>query len=148
MTNRRDKSHHIKTNASKRLRTNLRLLAVVYVILFFVMAYNLIVSQAVFWQVILAIVIGLSAGIISSRMYKISWNHHEAEVVGRIDIYGVIVLALFVLFELNRTHIAELFSSGESLGSISLVLVTSALFGRIVGTSKRILQILRTENII
>lgn len=148
MSDRRANSEHIKANASKRLRINLRILAIVYVILFFVTLYNLIVSQAAFWQVLLAIIIGLSAGIISSRMYKISWNHHEAEVVDRIDIYGVVVLVLFVLFELNRSHIAALFTSGESLGSISLVLVTSALFGRIVGTSRKILSILREERII
>jgi hypothetical protein len=81
-------------------------------------------------------------------MYKISWDRDQTKVVGRIDMYGVIVLALFVLFELNRTWIADLFSGGEALGSISLVLMTSALLGRVMGTSRKILRVLSNEKII
>jgi hypothetical protein len=81
-------------------------------------------------------------------MYKISWNKDEAKVVGRIDLYGIIVLVLFIVFELNRDHIASLFAGSETLGSISLVLITETLLGRIIGTAKRILQVLRDEKII
>jgi protein-S-isoprenylcysteine O-methyltransferase Ste14 len=110
--------------------------------------YDLFISQALFSQVVIALVIGLIAGLISSRMYKISWDKDEAKVVGRIDIYGVIVLVLFVLFELNRNNIATLFSGSETLGSIGFVLLTSALLGRILGTSRRILRVLSDEKII
>jgi uncharacterized membrane protein len=148
MSERRDRRHHIRTNASKRLRINLRILSIVYIILFIITIYNLVISQAIFWQVILAIIIGLVAGLASSRMYKISWDEDEAEVIGKIDIYGVVVLVLFALFELNRTRVAELFASGATIGSIGLVLITSALFGRILGTSKKIIQVLEQEKII
>lgn len=67
--------------------------------------------------------------------------------MGRIDAYGIIVLILFVLFELNRNWIAHFFTSGEALGSVSLVLVTSALFGRISYLQK-ILSIIRREKVI
>ncbi len=145
---RHEKAKHIDTHASKGLRNNLRILGVVYTVLFVITMYNLIISQAIFWQVVLAILLGFTAGLVSSRMYKISWNKDESKVIGRIDIYGIVVLVLFIVFELNRTHIAELFASGDSIGSIGLLLVTSALFGRIVGTAKRILQVLREEKII
>ncbi len=148
MSTRKEKSTHIKTHASKRLRLNLRILSVVYLILFVITLYDVIVSGALFSQVLVALLIGLVAGVISARMYKISWSKDEAKVVGRIDIYGFVVLVLFILFELNRNWIAHFFSSGEALGSISLVLVTSALFGRILGTSKKILKILTDEKII
>ena len=148
MSERRKQAKHIQTHASKKLRINLRILSIVYVILLLITIYELFVSHALFSQVLIAIVIGLSTGFISSRMYKISWDKDSAKVVGRIDIYGVIVLVLFVLFELNRTWIADLFSGGEALGSISFVLMTTALLGRVIGTSRKILQILSTEKII
>jgi hypothetical protein len=148
MNNRKERSGHIKTHASKQLRINLRILSVVYVFLLLITLYNVIIAQAIFYQVVLAILIGLVAGVISARMYKITWDKNEEKVVGRIDIYGVIVLVLFILFELNRGIIADLFVNGESLGSISLVLITSALFGRILGTSKKILRVLADEMII
>ena len=148
MSNHKQHKANIRNHASRRLIMNLRILLVVYVVLLFVTLYQLVVSQAIFWQVLLAIVIGLAAGLISSRMYKISWNKHEATVVGRIDIYGIAVLVLFALFELNRNTIADTFVNGPSLGSIGLVMVTSALFGRILGTSRKILRVLRDEKII
>jgi hypothetical protein len=110
--------------------------------------YELFISHTLFSQVLIALAIGLAAGFISSRMYKISWDKNSAKVVGRIDIYGVIVLVLFAIFELNRTWIADLFSGGEALGSIGLVLITTALLGRILGTSRKILQVLSAEKII
>lgn len=148
MSERSKRAKLIKTNASKKLRTNLRILAVVYLVLLVVTLYNLVISQAIFWQVLVAIVIGVIAGFISARMYKISWNHDEAEVIGKIDIYGAIVLAAFILFEVNRTRIASLFASGDSIGSITLVLVTSALLGRLLGTSRRIIHVIQEERII
>ncbi len=145
---RRTKARRIRTNASRRLRINLRLLSIVCLVLIVITAYNVIVTQAVFWQVMLAIIIGLAAGVISTRMYKITWSHHEAQVIGRMDVYGVVVLILFILFELNRSNIAALFVSGEQVGTIALVLMTSALYGRILGTAKRILRILEQEGIV
>jgi cytochrome c oxidase subunit IV len=148
MTERQERAKHIKTHASKRLRINLRILFVVFIILLVVTLYELFVSRALFSQVVIALIIGLTAGVISSRMYKISWDKNTAKVVGRIDIYGVIILVLFVVFELNRNWIANLFSGGETLGSISFVLITTALLGRILGTSRKIIQVLSNENII
>jgi hypothetical protein len=148
MNHHRTQARHIRTKASKRLIINLRILSVVCVVLILVTGYNVVVSQAIFWQVALAVAIGLAAGVVSARMYKITWSKHEAQVIGRMDVYGVVVLALFIIFELNREHVARLFVSGESIGSIALVLVTAALYGRILGTSRQILRVLEKEGII
>lgn len=148
MSERQQNAKHIKKHASKRLRRNLQILSVVYAVLFVVTLYDVFVSGTLFSQVIIAVIIGLVAGIVSSRMYKISWDAGEEKVVGRIDIYGIVVLALFIVFELNRSWIAHFFASGTALGSLSLVLVTSALFGRMFGTAKKILRVLRDEAII
>jgi hypothetical protein len=148
MHQRNQHTQHIKTHASKRLRFNLRMLFVVCIVLLLVTLYNVIVSGAALTHVIIALIIGFVAGFMSARIYKISWNKDQAKVVGRIDAYGVIVLIVFAIFELNRTFIANLFSGGEALGAIGFVLLTSALFGRIVGTSSRILKVLSEEKII
>lgn len=148
MARRRENVEHIKTHASKKLRRNLRILSIVYFVLLIVTLYDVVVSGARFWQVMLAIIIGMIAGVISARMFRISWDEDQTKVAGRIDIYGIIILILFVVFELNRTWIAELFTTGEAIGSISLVLVTGALFGRILSTSKKILRVLTDEGIV
>lgn len=48
----KEKATHIKTHASKRLRLNLRILSVVYLILLFVTLYDVVVSEALFSQVL------------------------------------------------------------------------------------------------
>lgn len=145
MLNHRERVRHIKKNAHKKLQINLRILSIVYLILLVVTIYSAINSHAILWQVLLGLVIGVAAGLISSRMYKISWNDDEAKVIGRIDIYGVAVLVLFIIFELNRTNIAHLFASGESVTTIGLTLITGALFGRILGTSRRIIRVVQSR---
>lgn len=145
MLNHHERAEHIKNNASKKLRMNLRILAIVYLILFAVTVYSIINAHAIIWQVVLGLAIGIAAGLVSSRMYKISWDNDEAKVIGRIDIYGVIVLVLFITFELNRNNIANLFASKGSLGAIGLTMITGALFGRIIGTSGRIIHIVRSQ---
>jgi len=148
MNERRKRSQHIKRHASKQLRVNLLIFSFVYAILVVVTLYNVTVSKAFFTEVLIALIIGFLAGFVSSRMYKISWNTDQAKVVGRIDLYGATILVLFIVFELNRDAVASLFTHGEAVGSVSLVLVTAALIGRIVGTSQKIIKILRSEKII
>lgn len=137
MKNKLERLGHIRNNASKKLRTNLRMLSVVYVVLFIVAMVVAIRSHTALWQVVLGFLIGIVAGLISSRMYKMSWDHHEAEVIGKIDIYGAVTLVLFIAFELNRDLIAGLFASGAAIGTISLTLIAGALYGRIIGTMNK-----------
>jgi hypothetical protein len=139
------RAHPIRENASKRLLLRIRILSVVYVVLLIMTIYSAINSHAILWKVILGLCIGIIVGVISSRMFKISWDKDGAEVIGKIDVYGVIVLVLFIVFEVNRNNIAGLFDSGESLGAIVLTLVTGTLFGRILGITRQILRVVRSR---
>ena len=76
MSDRKERVEHIKTHSSKRLRLNLRILSIVYIGLLIFTLYDVIVARDIFYQVLIAIIIGLTAGYISSRMYKITWNEH------------------------------------------------------------------------
>ncbi len=145
MQKHRERVHHLKHNTSRRLRNNLRILLVVYLVLLIVTIYSAINSHAILWQVLVGFALGIIVGLVSSRMYKISWDEGEAKVIGRIDIYGVIVLVLFIVFELNRNNVARLFASGESLTAVGLTLITGALLGRVFGTSRQIVRIARSR---
>ncbi len=80
-------------------------------------------------------------------MYKISWSKDEAKVIGRIDRYGLIVLGFFILFELNRNLVAGFIAPTEVISTISFALITGTLYGRILGTSRRILKTLHREGL-
>jgi uncharacterized membrane-anchored protein len=145
---RREHAAHIRQNAHKRLRMNLRIMFVVYIVLLIVTVVTAVRSHTMAWQVLLGLLIGVVAGIISSRMYKISWSHDEAKVIGKIDVYGVLVLVLFVIFELNRNGIASTFAPQEAIGAVGLALAAGALYGRLLGTGKKILAVLHEEKIL
>ncbi len=81
-------------------------------------------------------------------MYKISLDKDKAKVVGKMDIHGVVVLVGFILLELDRSWVVGLFAEGGFVGSLGLILITSVLFGRIFGTFRQILRVLRLEKII
>ncbi len=133
----------IKKASHQRLRRNLQILAVVYSVLILVTIYHLFTTHVVWWQMALCIAIGLAVGIVTSRMMKIDWDKDQEKVVGRIDVYGAIILVLFILFEVFRTRIVELFASNGSIGTLSLLLLAFTLYGRILGMVKRILAIAR-----
>jgi uncharacterized membrane protein len=145
---RREHAQHIRQNAHKRLRLNLQIMFVVYVVLLFLTIFTAVRSHTAFWQVVLGFGIGAIAGVISSRMYKISWSRDESKVIGKIDIYGAIVLILFIIFELNRSSIAATFAPQEAIGAVGLALAAGALYGRLLGTGKKILAVLRQEKLL
>jgi hypothetical protein len=87
------------------------------------------------------------AGIVTARMYKISWNHEAQHVTNNFDIYGIIIIALYILFSLSRTHIAELFAGSESIASVSLAILTGTMYGRVLGSGWAIFKILKEQHI-
>ena len=143
---RKERRELIRKASHQRLRRNLQILAAVYIVLFLVTVYHLIATPVIWWQALLCIVLGLAVGIISSRMMKIDWDHDQEKAVGRIDIYGAIILVLFILFEIFRSKIIGLFASNGSVGTLSLLLLAFVLYGRIAGMARKILAIAR-ENI-
>ena len=130
----------VRQASHERLRRMLRILAIVYSILIVITIYHLSTTHVVWWQVGLCVVIGLAVGFASSRMMKIDWDRDEEKVVGRIDIYGAIILVLFIIFELSRSKVVGLFADSESIGTLSLLLLAFTLYGRIIGMSKKILS--------
>lgn len=135
----------VKHVSHRRLRLNLRILAVVYIILVIVTIVHLVRTPVSWWQAIICIALGLIVGIISSRMNKIAWDEDQEKVVGRFDIYGIVVLILFIAFELSRAKLAGLFVSGDAVGSASFLILTFAMYGRLIATSSKIIAIAKQE---
>ncbi len=135
----------VRHASHKRLRTNLRILAVVYIVLIIVTIAHLVGTPLLWWQALPSIVIGLGVGFISSRMLRISWDSEQSKVIGKMDIYGVIILILFIAFELLRGKLAGLFVSGDAISSASFLILTFAIYGRLVAMSSKIVAIAKRE---
>lgn len=90
--------HHIDT----KLQTRLRFYFLLAVILLLIVVYNVIRGDLSIFLSLLTVCIGMAAGIISARMFHLSWSHNAEKIVSRLDGIGVSILVLYILFALLR----------------------------------------------
>jgi hypothetical protein len=96
---------------------------------------------------LIGIAIGMIIGIFTSRMYHISWNTDVKKVVSRLDIYGIGIIILYILLEVNRGKIVGYFTHDFEVTTIGFAVLTGIMAGRVIGTRGKILQILKEQKI-
>jgi hypothetical protein len=82
--------------------------------------------------------LGIIVGIIVTRIYKISWDEYVEQVIFRLDVYSIVLLILYILFEIFREKIVEHFVNGPAVALTSFALLAGALAGRVVGIRRKI----------
>jgi hypothetical protein len=98
---------------------------------------------------IAALMIGGLVGIFTSRIFHLSWEKDGNNVVGRIDMIGWIVLALYVAFEIGRSLFFQyVVHIGDEATAITYAFVAAALISRVFGLRGRIINILKREEIL
>jgi hypothetical protein len=131
-----------------KLRRNLRLFIVIALALLIVVTVDTIRGHAPVWQVVLGFVAGGTLGMIFARMYKLSWDKNAMHVSSRIDIYGAVMLVLYIAFDLSRTYLVHIFTHSTAVPAISLALLAGAMYGRVLGSGHVIVAILREQQVI
>ena len=96
----------------------------------------------------LGILIGLFMGIISARMYHLSWNHDAKKIVSRLDVVGAIILVLYILFVIVRSRLIGIFVAAPMVGAVGLSITAGIMIGRVIGTRNAIIEILKEREII
>ncbi len=131
---------------NKKLAVFLILYILLALILLTITLYHIVVDRVFFIYPLLAVLIGTGVGIFISRMNKISWDHGARHVISEFDIVGVLILVLYILFELYQEEIIGYFVQGPALFATSFALFAGIMIGRILGIRNRIVQTL-SENI-
>jgi hypothetical protein len=97
---------------------------------------------------LVGLLVGAFVGFFSSRIFHLSWDHDGKQVVGRIDIIGWLVLALYVAFEIARATLFEdVIHTGFSATAITFAFIASAFIFRVLGLRGRISRILEEERV-
>lgn len=138
---------HARTHINPKLRRNLRLFLLISVVLLIAVIAETISYQANVWQVSLGLLVGIGLGSLFARMYKISWDKDAQHVTSNIDAYGVMVLVLYIVFELSRDMVVHFFTQSESVAAISLALLAGTMYGRVIGSGRTIVKILREQKV-
>ncbi len=129
---------------AKQLRVRLYLGISVAIII--AISYRVVVHGGGVTYPVVAFAIGLGVGALLSRMFTVSWDKDAEKVVSRMDIYGTILLIVYIIFELFGEHLIEQWFSGPEVLTVILSLAGGAVLGRGLGMSRKMLQVLR-ENI-
>jgi hypothetical protein len=140
---RKQLAHHL----DKRLRFRLRIFIVVAIIMIGIALFDIITGKIEICISILAIAAGIIVGIISSRMYHISWNQDAQKVVSQFDIVGGIILAVYILFELKQKSLVGFFIQGPELEAASFAVLSGTMIGRVLGTRGKIMEVLKEQEV-
>lgn len=87
-------------------------------------------------------------GVVFSRIQHISWDHEAQCVIGRFDAVGFGLLIVYIIFEIMRTRIVELFTHGPSVIVTSFAILAGVMIGRVLGIRGEIHDVLRDKKAI
>lgn len=139
----KDFSHHI----DKRLQMRLRIYFIIAAVLLCIVIYNIGKGDINFFAAVGALVTGAFIGIITSRMFHLSWDKDARKVVSRLDMFGGVVLVLYILFEVFRDRIVGLLIHGPEVAAASFTVLAGVMIGRVLGTRGRIRTILKEQSV-
>src|SRR5476651_289120 len=86
--------HHI----DKKLKFRVRLYSLISLVMLGIVLYEIFIKIIPLPFAVVGIFVGLFLGIISARMYHLSWNHDAKKIVSRLDIIGIIILVCYMAF--------------------------------------------------
>ena len=109
--------------------------------------YHLISGQGYVIPTCLTFLVGAGLGNIVSRIYKISWDHGAKKVISRLDDLGIVILILYIVFEISRETIVGFFVQGPAVVGLGLALFDGLMVGRVLGIRGKIKEIFEQQNI-
>lgn len=137
-------AHHI----DKKLKFRLRLYSLISLVMLGIVLYEIFIKILPLEFAVVGIFIGLFLGVISARMYHLSWNHDAKKIVSRLDVVGVIILVVYIAFVIVRSKLIGIFVAAPVVGAVSFSITAGIMIGRVVGTRNAIIEILREREII
>ena len=140
----RKHAHHI----DKKLKFRLRLYVIISLVMLGIVLYEIFIKILPLVFATLGIFIGLFMGIISARMYHLSWDKDAKKIVSRLDVIGIIILISYITFVIVRSRLIEFFVAAPMVGAVGFSITAGIMLGRVIGTRNAIIEILKEREII
>lgn len=131
----------------KKLRNRLRLYALLAIGLIGVVIVEVALGFVPWLFAVIGVGIGIGIGLVSSRMYHLSWDHDGRKIVSRMDMFGIIILVLYMLSALLRRTVISYFVHGPAITGVSIAIATGIMIGRVFGMRGRIIQVLKEQDV-
>src|ERR1700691_6261609 len=95
---------NLDKHVNRRLRMRVRLYLGISVLILLAIGYRVWADGGGIAAPLFALFIGIGVGVLLSRMFAITWDVRAEQVVSRMDIYGAILLTIYIVFELTGEH--------------------------------------------
>lgn len=125
----------------------LRIYVLISIILISILIYNVARGALSLNYGLLGLFIGIGIGIITSRMFHISWNKDAQKVVSRLDTFGIVILILYILFEIFKEKLVGYITHDVQVATTGFAILAGNMFGRIIGTRGKIMHILKEQKV-
>lgn len=142
MPRRYDPAKHLDS----RLRLRLTLYFIIAVVVLGIAIYHIIVDEVSTLYPLVFFGLGVGLGALVARMFRVSWDRGAKQAILHFDIYGALILALYILFALYRARLVEYFVHGPSLVATTLAFFAGTMIGRLIGIRGRIKEVMH-ENL-
>jgi uncharacterized membrane protein len=134
-------------NIDKRLIKRLRFYLFVMVVLLIVIVLEVVMGNFSIIFALVGIIIGLIIGAVVSRIYNLSWDEETNNVVGNIDLIGLVILVCYLGFILTKTQLLAYLVQGNSLSAMILGVTAGTMMGRVISTKKGIEKVFKVLEI-
>ena len=96
------------------------------------------------------VVVGIGIGFFITRIHKIYWDEKVGKVVARFDLYGLVLLALLILFQIFREKIIRNFDIVDEIDvtSTGFAVLAGIMYGRVLGVRGSVMKILREKELV
>ena len=138
----------IRPHLSKPLRVRLGIYLAVSLVLAVFVIYNSFKNNIPGIFAVGGVIIGLLIGFAVSRMHKISWNEQASKVMAKIDVFGFIILILYVIFEIFREKIVGRFVNEADVAVTSFSILAGVMYGRVLGIRGKIIRVLEEKDLL
>ncbi len=139
---------HSSPYVPTRLRWQLAIYIALALIFCGLSAYHTIMNDIGLACALIGFLCGGLAGIAFSRILHISWDHGARQVIARFDAAGLVILVVYLLFEIFRTQLVSLVLRGPSVIIASFAVLAGIMIGRVIGMRGKIREILQEQQLI
>jgi hypothetical protein len=109
--------------------------------------WHIITDDASILGSIIGLCVGIGLGFIVARMVKITWDEQIEQVIGTFDAVGIVILILYILFEINREKIVAHFVGDASILAVSFAVLAGIMYGRVLGIRGKIKKVFTEQDI-
>jgi hypothetical protein len=140
-----DKKSSVKQYIHKRLRIQLIIFALVSIVMFGIVVFDIFTNALSLWIGVFGIVIGSIIGFIVGRMYIIKWHEETEKAIVSMDKTSILIIALYIVFRIFEKALFSPYINSAMLGAFTFSILAGIMFGRFFSLRIKTKKVLKEQ---